>query len=108
MTAVAYVRLSREDAATGDRFARLEGICRGLAEQHGITLELDPEARDRAIVKAGGGDPAVLLARVFKDYPLGLNLLRERTGAHVFAVPAAAVDDPETHLNRLIRENYAS
>ena len=38
---------------------------------------------------------------------LGLNLLRERTGRDGFPLTAAAVEDPEAHLNGLIRESYA-
>jgi endopeptidase Clp ATP-binding regulatory subunit ClpX len=91
-----------EEAAAGvDRFAA------SFREKHGITLEMTGEARELIIVRAGGEETEAFCAKLFANYPLGLNLLRERKGKDTFTIPAAAVDDPEQHLNRLIRESYA-
>jgi len=95
--------------AIGEAAAALERYLAGFREKHGIRLDLDPEARERVIVLSGAAAAEVeaLCARLFANYPLGLNLLRERTGRDSFAIPAAAVGDPEGHLNGLIRETYA-
>ena len=89
--------------------AALDAFLAAFREKNGTALELEPEARERLIVLAGAGAAEVeaLCARLFANYPLGLNLVRERTGREAFALPAAAVDDPEGHLNSLIRETYA-
>ena len=58
-------------------------------------------------LRGSRGRDRPLRARLFANSPLGLNLVRERTGREAFALPAAAVDDPEGHLNSLIRETYA-
>jgi hypothetical protein len=87
----------------------LDGFLAAFRGKHGIALELEPEARERLVVLAGAGASEVeaLCARLFANYPLGLNLVRERTGREAFTLPPAAVDDPEGHLNSLIRETYA-
>jgi hypothetical protein len=89
--------------------AALDAFLAAFREKHGTALELAPEARERLIALAGAdaGEVEALCARLFANYPLGLNLVRERTGREGFTLPAAAVDDPEGHLNSLIRETYA-
>jgi len=93
----------------GESAAALERFVAAFRERHGIALEFVLEARERLIVLAGAGAAEIeaLLARLFANYALGLNLLRERTGRDAFAISAAAIDDPEGYLNGLIRENYA-
>jgi endopeptidase Clp ATP-binding regulatory subunit ClpX len=95
--------------AIGEAAAALDRFLADFREKHGITLELDAAARDRLVVLGGASAAAVesLCARLFANYALGLNLLRERTGRDTFAVPADALSDPEGHLNALIRESYA-
>jgi hypothetical protein len=95
--------------AIADAAAALDRFLADFREQHRITLEFDAEARERLVVLGGASAAGVaaLCARLFANYPLGLNLLRERTGRDAFAIPAAAIADPEGHLNGLIRENYA-
>ena len=93
----------------GDAAAALDRFLAAFREKHGITLEFAPEARERIIVLAGAGAAEVeaLCTKLFANYPLGLNLLRERTGRDTFAITADAIADPEGYLNGLIRENYA-
>jgi hypothetical protein len=93
----------------GDAAAALDRFLAAFREKHAITLEFTPEARERLVVLAGAGAAEVeaLCAKLFVNYPLGLNLLREHTGRDTFAVSAEAIADPEGYLNGLIRENYA-
>jgi hypothetical protein len=95
--------------AIGDAAAALDRFLAAFREKHGIVLAPTPEARERIVVLAGAGAAEVeaLCARLFANYPLGLNLLRERTGRDTFPVPEAAIADPDAHLNGLIRETYA-
>ena len=95
--------------AIGEAAAALDGFLQAFRERHGIALEPTPEARERLIVLAGAGAAEVeaLAAKLFANYPLGLNLLREHTGRDTFTVSAEAIADPEGYLNGLIRENYA-
>jgi endopeptidase Clp ATP-binding regulatory subunit ClpX len=96
-------RAIEEAAAALDRFLG------AFSEKNGITRDLAPAAREHLIVLAGAApaDVEALCAKVFANYALGLNLLRERTGRDVFPVPVDAVADPDGHLNRLIKESYA-
>ena len=95
--------------AIEESVAALDRFLGAFREKHGITLDVAPEARERLVVLAGAAPAEVeaLCARVFANYALGLNLLRERTGRDPFPVPVDAVADPDGHLNRLIRESYA-
>jgi len=93
----------------GDAAAAIDRFQASFREKHGIDLEFTPEARERIVVLAGAGAAEVeaLCSKFFANYPLGLNLLRERTGLDTFKISAAAITDPEGYLNGLIRENYA-
>jgi endopeptidase Clp ATP-binding regulatory subunit ClpX len=95
--------------AIGEAAAALDRFLAAFRESHGISLELASGARERIVVEAGAGAEQVeaLAAKLFANYPLGLNLLRERTGRDSFPVPESAIADPEAHLNALIRETYA-
>ena len=93
----------------GDAAAALDRFLAAFREKHAITLEFTPETRERIIVLAGADAAEVeaLCARLFANYSLGLNLLREHTGRDTFTISADAIIDPEGYLNGLIRENYA-
>jgi hypothetical protein len=93
----------------GEAAAALDRSLAAFREQHGITLEFTPEARERIIVlaEAVAAEVEAQFSRLFANYPLGLNLLREHTGRDTFTISAAAIADPEGYLNGLIRENYA-
>jgi len=93
--------------AIGDAGEALERFLSGFRERHGISLELTPEAREHLIVRCGAEEVEAFAGRLFANYPLGLALLRERRGVTAFTVPAEAVDSPDDHLNRIIRESYA-
>ena len=95
--------------AIGAAAAALDRFLAAFREKHGIALEFTPEARERIIVLAGAGAAEVeaLCSKLFANYPLGLNLLRERTGRDIFTISADSITDPEGYLNGLIRENYA-
>ncbi|HEY5999169.1 MAG TPA: AAA family ATPase [bacterium] len=95
--------------AIEESVAALDRFLAAFREKHGIVLEPDPAAREHLVLLAGAAPAEVeaVCARVFANYGLGLNLLRERTGRDHFTVPVEAVSDPDGHLNRLIRESYA-
>ncbi len=116
LTALAVRRMAVRGTDAEEACRAVEGAVSALdrflaafRERHGTTLELTPEARDRLIVQAGAdaAELEALCARLFANYPLGLNLLREHAGRDRFTVPAEAIADPDGFLNALIRENYA-
>ena len=45
--------------------------------------------------------------RLFANYPLGLQLLHEKTGRTSFEIDAGAVEEPDRHLDGMIKEKYS-
>jgi endopeptidase Clp ATP-binding regulatory subunit ClpX len=89
----------------------LEGIERfrtGFREKHGKGVSFTVEARDRIMARAAReGDTEALCWRIFENYPLGLQLLNEKTGQSDFELDAHAVDNPDDHLDGMIKEKYS-
>jgi endopeptidase Clp ATP-binding regulatory subunit ClpX len=88
----------------------LEGIERfrsGFREKHGKSIRFTVEARDRIMARAEEDGTEALCWRIFENYPLGLQLLHEKTGQSEFELDIKAVDDPDGHLDGMIKEKYS-
>jgi hypothetical protein len=88
----------------------LEGIERfrsGFREKHGKSIRFTVEARDRIMARAEEDGTEALCWRIFENYPLGLQLLHEKTGQSEFELDISAVDDPDGHLDGMIKEKYS-
>ncbi|MGA8660524.1 MAG: AAA family ATPase [Chthoniobacterales bacterium] len=79
-----------------------------FSQKHGVHFEIDEDAvtliakqaRDR------GRDVVEFCAELFKDYPYGLKLLRDREANLRFHFPASALDDPDKFLSERVVEFY--
>ena len=47
-----------------------------------------------------------LCARLFKDYPFGLQLVSRNSGTTVFSIDRDAVEDADKHLSELVARSY--
>jgi endopeptidase Clp ATP-binding regulatory subunit ClpX len=90
---------------------QLDGIERFRAsfkEKHGMDLDFTAAARDRLMSLAvREGDSDALCWRTFANYPLGLQLLQEKTGRSEFVLDVNAVDGPDAYLDGMIKEKYS-
>jgi endopeptidase Clp ATP-binding regulatory subunit ClpX len=87
--------------------AGVEHFISSFREKHSLAIEFTAAARDRLLEKAATeGDAEALCRRLFVNYPLGLQLLHEKTGKESFELDREAVDEPDAHLDRMIKENY--
>ncbi len=107
-TMVVMDGLSREEAV--ERMGRLLAEVRGheaaLARRCGLTVRFGDDAVDR-IVAQGLEDVASLHALCEKMANVlehGLRLVKERTGRDRFLLSAWDVENPESYINKLLRE----
>lgn len=76
-------------------------------EKNSLAIEFTAAARDRLLeIATAEGDAEALCRRLFANYPLGLQLLHEKTGKESFELDRDAVEEPDAHLDRMIKENY--
>ena len=88
-------------------FAGVERFRSSFREKHSLNIEFTAEARDRLLeIAAVEGDAEALCRRLFANYPLGLQLLHEKRGKESFELDRDAVEEPDAHLDRMIKENY--
>jgi endopeptidase Clp ATP-binding regulatory subunit ClpX len=79
-----------------------------FSQKHGVYFEIDEDAvaliakqaRDRGL------DASEYCTELFKDYPYGLKLLRDREANLRFHFPASALDDPDKFLSERVVEFY--
>ncbi len=88
----------------------VQDFTKSFAGRNDFRLEFDEEAVERLVEKVWEEkvDPVLFLRQSFQNYEHGLKLVWEKTGKREFSVPADGIDNPETYLNRLIRESYKS
>jgi ATP-dependent Clp protease ATP-binding subunit ClpX len=87
----------------------VEDFERDFQRRNGIYIRFDEKAIDRiteiALEEDGKGD--AICARLAKDYEHGFRLIRDRIGQKEFVLTKESVDDPESYLNRVIRDIYS-
>jgi hypothetical protein len=77
-------------------------------EKNELSITFTPEALEELLIKAAEeGDAAALCRRLFANYPLGLQLMHEKSGHTSFELDAEAVREPDKYLDRAIKEKYA-
>ena len=83
---------------------------RTFSSRNEVRIHLTEEAIDRLIERTWGEglEPDGYLKQSFQNYEHGLKLIKEKTGKEEFLLPPESVENPETYLNRLIRETYKS
>ncbi len=108
---VAAMDRCRQDAQSFSTDARAEVVHRFSARfsaEHGLELVFDAEAV-RALVRRAereGCGVEDLCARLFKDYPFGLQLVSRSTGQKAFHMNQESVDRPDRFLSDLVVSSY--
>ncbi len=90
------------------RLGEVEDFARRFSEEHGVAFTFSVEAAAEVARRAeaeGCGVQAVC-ARLFKDYPYGVNLILRDGGERVWTVTAEMVRDPDGELSRRVVEHY--
>jgi ATP-dependent Clp protease ATP-binding subunit ClpX len=79
-----------------------------FSQKHGVVFEIEEPAIHRIIEGARGVGKNVneYCQDLFKDYPYGLKLLRDRDANLVFKVPVSALEDPDKYLSEKVVEFY--
>jgi ATP-dependent Clp protease ATP-binding subunit ClpX len=81
-----------------------------FSQKTGVKFSIDPEAAAQIVAQARDAQQeiSVFCAELFKDYPYGLKLLRDRDTDLHFHFPASALDDPDKFLSERVVEFYRS
>jgi ATP-dependent Clp protease ATP-binding subunit ClpX len=79
-----------------------------FSEKHGVRFEIEEPAVAKIVERARevGTNVAEYCNNLFKDYPYGLKLLRDRNTSLSFTVPVSALDDPDKFLSDRVVEFY--
>lgn len=101
----------RQDAASlqGDvRADAVHAFAARFAAEHALELVFDAAAVRSLVRRAEREGSAVeaLCAKLFKDYPFGLQLVSRSTGQTAFHIRREAVDQPDKFLSDLVVSSY--
>jgi ATP-dependent Clp protease ATP-binding subunit ClpX len=79
-----------------------------FSQKHGVRFEIEEPAIAKIIQRANGNRSNITeyCNLLFKDYPYGLKLLRDRDSNLRFSVPLCAIDDPDKYLSDRVVEFY--
>ncbi|MBV9999692.1 MAG: AAA family ATPase [Verrucomicrobia bacterium] len=95
-------------AAEWTRAEKVRQFAEAFSVKHGVKFMLADDAVQLIVARAGevGRDVVDYCENLFRDYPYGLKLLRDRNTEAAFVVPAAALDDPDRFLSDRVVEFY--
>lgn len=90
------------------RAAEVEAFGDAFKRAHGLDLHFTVDAVRALIerVEREGSTVEGLCARLFKDYPFGLQLVSRNSGITVFTIDRQAVEDADKHLSELVARSY--
>jgi ATP-dependent Clp protease ATP-binding subunit ClpX len=79
-----------------------------FSQKHGVRFAIEDAAIAKIVERANetGNNIADFCNILFKDYPYGLKLLRDRDANLTFSVPSTAIDDPDKYLSERVVEFY--
>ena len=79
-----------------------------FSQKHGVQFEIEEDAIVKIVERARGAGSNVtdFCDYLFKDYPYGLKLLRDRDTNLKFNVPVFAIDNPDKFLSERVVEFY--
>jgi ATP-dependent Clp protease ATP-binding subunit ClpX len=79
-----------------------------FSQKHGVQFEIEEAAVAKIAQRAreAGTNVTEFCNNLFKDYPYGLKLLRDRDANLKFTVPVSALDDPDKFLSERVVEFY--
>jgi ATP-dependent protease Clp ATPase subunit len=79
-----------------------------FSQKHGVQFEIEEDAIVKIVEQAreSGTNVTDFCNNLFKDYPYGLKLLRDRDTNLKFQVPASAIDNPDRFLSERVVDFY--
>jgi ATP-dependent Clp protease ATP-binding subunit ClpX len=79
-----------------------------FSQKHGVQFDIQEAAIAKIVERAreAGTNVTEFCNHLFKDYPYGLKLLRDRDVNLKFTVPVSALDDPDKFLSERVVEFY--
>src|SRR5271165_485592 len=79
-----------------------------FSQKHGVRFEIEDAAIAKIVERARetGHNVTDFCNILFKDYPYGLKLLRDRDSNLTFLVPVSAIDNPDKYLSERVVEFY--
>jgi ATP-dependent Clp protease ATP-binding subunit ClpX len=79
-----------------------------FSQKHGVQFDIQEAAVAKIVERAreAGINVTDFSNNLFKDYPYGLKLLRDRDANLKFTVPLSALDDPDKFLSERVVEFY--
>jgi hypothetical protein len=79
-----------------------------FSQKNGVEFSIEPEAVSEIVARSRSAHQEVsaFCSDLFKDYPYGLKLLRDRDRNLQFRFPASAMDDPDKFLSDRVVEFY--
>ncbi|MCX6858299.1 MAG: AAA family ATPase, partial [Verrucomicrobia bacterium] len=86
----------------------VQSFASSFSADHGITLVFEAEAAQALQQRAQreGRGVGMLCARLFKDFPFGLQLVARSTGQTVFHLTPESVEEPDAFLSNLVVNSY--
>ncbi len=90
------------------RAAEVQAFADTFKRLHSLDLHFTTDSVRAIIerVEREGSTVEAVCARLFKDYPFGLQLVSRNSGTTVFTIERAAVDDADKHLSELVARSY--
>jgi len=79
-----------------------------FSQKNGVEFSIEPAAISEIVARARAAqqEVSVFCSDLFKDYPYGLKLLRDRDRNLQFRFPVSALDDPDKFLSDRVVEYY--
>ncbi len=79
-----------------------------FSQKHGVQFELEEDAITKSVelARKTGSNVTDFCNDLFKDYPYGLKLLRDRDTNLKFRVPVSAIENPDKFLSERVVEFY--
>jgi ATP-dependent Clp protease ATP-binding subunit ClpX len=79
-----------------------------FSQKHGVQFVVEEEAIVKIVERArvSGSNVTDFCNNLFKDYPYGLKLLRDRDTNLKFKVPVSAIENPDKFLSERVVEFY--
>jgi len=101
-------RLDAQSLQTDVRAEDVRAFSASFAAEHGLDLVFDAGAIRSLVQRAEreGSGVNALCARLFKDYPFGLQLVARSRGQKVFHLTRGTVEQPDKFLSDLVVSSY--
>jgi ATP-dependent Clp protease ATP-binding subunit ClpX len=90
------------------RAQQARDFCETFKAEYGLDIQFEPVAVHALLemAESEGAMVSELCARLFKDFPFGLQLVVRNTGDRVFALGKEAVLSPDKYLSDLVARSY--